>query len=70
MNQQSANAPWQRDGGLTENSILLLFLSYLIPKRENPIYINKDENPSTISTRYANINKQEESQNNQNSNNE
>jgi hypothetical protein len=41
------------DCGLTQNSILLLFLNYLVPKRENPIYINKDENPSTISTRYA-----------------
>jgi hypothetical protein len=36
------------------------------------IYINKDGNPSTISTRHveANVNTQEENQNNQNSSNE
>ncbi len=36
------------------------------------MYMNKDENPSTISTRHVetNVNTQEENQNNQNSSNE
>jgi hypothetical protein len=41
-------------------------------KRENPVYINRDENPSTKSTRHveANLNTLKENQNNQNSRNE
>jgi hypothetical protein len=48
--------------------------AYILFVRENPvyIYINKDGNPSTTSTRHvkANVNTREENQSNQNSSNE